>query len=107
MTTNESPMTKLATFMADILEGDLPNVDILDMLALLKPFMPGPAFEELSLTFDMCPIHLTDLDSCADDDSLKLDGPMFGKDIPLAACRHLRQRHVQQAEITVIPKNEE
>lgn len=94
--------------MADILEGDLPNVDILDMLALLKPFMPGPDLEALALSFDMCPIHNQDLDSCADDDTDEIKPVNYGcggmegmggeaemrpLNTPvLAACRHLRAR---------------
>lgn len=88
-------ITRLATFLADVLEGDIPNTDILDVLDMLKPLVPGPVFEALALTFDMCPIHNQDLDSCADDDVLDVDTlpSMQPLNTPvLAACRHLRAR---------------
>jgi hypothetical protein len=93
MTTNydHEALTKLATFLSDVGEGDLPDLDTFEMIALLKPFMPGPAFEALATTFDMCPIHLTDLDTCSDDDVLN-EPPCVVDTPPLTACRHLRTR---------------
>lgn len=91
MTTNESPeMTALAMNIADLFEGD--SVDPLNMLISLKPFMPGPAYVALVTSFDMCPIHDQDLDSCADDDTPEADTEAARGPIPLAACRHLRPR---------------
>lgn len=90
------PLDRLATFLDDIMGSGLPDTDILDMLDMLRPFLPGPAFEELSLSFDMCPIHNQDLDSCADDDTDNDENEIEGMqplNTPvLAACRHLRTR---------------
>lgn len=84
-------ITRLATFLSDVMEGDLPDVDILGVLDMLKPIVPGPVYEELALTFDMCPIHNQDLDSCADDDTDNDEKGMTPINTPpLCACRHLR-----------------
>lgn len=68
--------------------------DAYEIIATLKPFVAGPVFEALALTFDMCPIHLTDLDSCADDDVLEIQPHVMTDpiDVPLYACRHFRPR---------------
>lgn len=96
MTTNEplSPADDARNLAAPIahLIAASDDTDMLDMLAALKPITPGPVFEMIALMLDMCPIHMTDLDSCADDDALDLDTPAARGPIPLTACRHLRRR---------------
>jgi hypothetical protein len=61
MTNNHSPIAALATAMLD-------NPDCLDMIELLRPIMTPTDFYALCAMTDICPIHLTDLDTCADDD---------------------------------------
>jgi hypothetical protein len=70
MTTNESPaaipaaLETLITIIASDDDADL-NFDLIIAIAdLLPPFLAA----DLCLAFDICPIHHTDLDSCADDD---------------------------------------
>lgn len=89
MTTNESLSPLIAALSAD-------ELDSIEIIFSLKPLMTGPAFEELALAFDMCPIHLQDLDSCADDDTDNDENDVVGmKPLdtpPLAACRHFRSK---------------
>lgn len=73
-----------------IMIAEADELDAYALIALLKPHMNGPAFEALALSHDMCPIHLSDLDSCADDDNDELaDAAPF--EIPFTACRHFRR----------------
>lgn len=69
MTDTTAPTT-VADFMLDnlaeaLLEGD-------DMMAVLDPLahlMPQVLFVDLCARMDVCPIHLRDLDGCADDEN--------------------------------------
>lgn len=93
MTTNTNDLPNNADSLRALIDNittlaDLPDFDAYELIALVKPFMPTDAFVQLATAFDMCPIHLTDLDSCRDDDAL--DTPETDDMIPLTACRHLR-----------------
>jgi hypothetical protein len=101
MTTNESPATETPTTPLDELisyigklEEDH-DVNNFELIGYLKPFMPGPDFEALALSIEMCPIHLTDLDGCADDDYIGSNDPKYldsmNLDVPFTACRHFRR----------------
>lgn len=84
--TNDANVTALAMFISNLPD----DVDSYELISYMKPFMPTAAFEALATSFDMCPIHLSDLDSCADDDNDELaDAAPF--EIPFTACRHLRR----------------
>lgn len=89
MTTNES----LAQPLIDMLNTDAmidSDVDVYALIATLQPIVPGPVFEMIALAHDMCPIHLTDLDTCRDDDTLNVTNSIVLDTPPLSACRHLR-----------------
>lgn len=52
------------------------DIDFCELIELLHPLMPFPDYCALALQLDICPMHITDLDSCADDE--------------LTECAHLR-----------------
>lgn len=89
------PLIDVITNVTDVVEHD-GELDIPDLIFALKALIPGPDFEALALSFDMCPIHNQDLDSCADDDTDNDENEIEGMqplNTPvLAACRHLRTR---------------
>jgi hypothetical protein len=68
------------------------GLDSYELIAALKPMIAWPFFEALALAVDMCPIHLTDLDSCTDDDTLAFVDSDVLNTPPLVACRHYRIR---------------
>jgi hypothetical protein len=72
MTNNEKPSAMPALAEALIAH----DVDIPEAITALRIDLTPAAFTELALLLDCCPIHMTDLDSCADDD--------------LDDCKHLR-----------------
>lgn len=104
MTTNERPahnelIDVVTAPLIDILASDAmadSDVDLYELISSMHRLVPAPMFAHIALAFDMCPIHLTDLDTCADDDTLSDDDPEYASSldvtIPLTACRHYRTR---------------
>ena len=70
--TNE-PITTLATA---ILAIDDDTIDMLDALHALRALLDDHHFTMLALACDICPMHICDIDICADDD--------------IDDCRHFR-----------------
>lgn len=98
MTTNERPahnelIDVVTAPLIEILVSDAmadSDVDTYELISSLSRMIPAPMFTHIALSFDMCPIHLTDLDSCADDDALDETESIVINTPPLSACRHLR-----------------
>lgn len=94
MTTNTNDLPNNADSLARLIDhinvivDHCDAFDTFELIPLLRPFMPTDAYVHVALSFDMCPIHTTDLATCRDDDAL--DTPESDDMIPLSACRHLR-----------------
>jgi hypothetical protein len=86
MTTNTNNVPDLSALHNAIDNAD----DMIAVLDELKLIVPAHVFEALALAFDICPVHVQDLDSCADDDTPAADTEAARGPIPLAACRHFR-----------------
>ncbi|MCA1806253.1 MAG: hypothetical protein LC687_00010 [Actinobacteria bacterium] len=44
-------------------------IDLIELLETAQSILTPAAFIDLCLRFDACPIHICDLDTCADDDA--------------------------------------
>lgn len=62
---NNEPITTLATALLAI---DDDNIDALDALDALRPLLDTHHFNALCAMLDICPMHICDIDICADDD---------------------------------------
>ena len=63
MTTIDDRIRNLAAILINAEE-----IDSFELIIELRPALTPRAFATLCLAADLCPIHETDLDSCADDD---------------------------------------
>lgn len=66
MTNNTDLRTDSLSTLADHLLDSADNLDLL--LAPLRLLMTPLDFNELCAMIDICPIHMTDIDTCLDDD---------------------------------------
>lgn len=63
----QTPINALATQLLAALDAD--DFDIIDALTALRDLMTPPAFAELTLSIEFCPIHLCDAQICLDDET--------------------------------------
>lgn len=69
MTTNNAPAidTRITDAIADfILKSD--DLDISETLEIAATILTATAFRNLCAALDACPTHLSDLDTCRDDE---------------------------------------
>lgn len=96
MTNNDANVNPPAMIAAlDQIIAAINNADEFDVFENFESFraiLPPAAFEYFALSFDACPIHLCDLDSCADDDSL--DIAREGRESDLTLCRRFREPRI-------------
>lgn len=76
LTHDDAASRELTDALLTLLANFAFESDPYDTMLALRPMLTDPAFYDFCRTLDACPIHMTDLDSCADDD--------------LTECAHLR-----------------
>lgn len=73
MTNNRTPdrndiNARRLTALRDLADALLDNPDMLDAITPLQQLLTPIDFDALCFSIDICPIHLTDTDTCADDE---------------------------------------
>lgn len=62
------PVDVMISALSQILSGASPAVDLLDLVISAADAYTGPDYDQVMLSFDLCPVHRCDAEICADDE---------------------------------------